>query len=137
MFRPLGGSKTSLCPRGPPESGRVPVCLTASCLPLGSPIGHSGTSKRRQGGQVGVPSLLCCFSVLVSSVSEDFQSPTPLPNSDYWVCETVQWVGVLTIHVSARTCVYRPQRMACVCSPATWREGRGKEESAGVCQLPA
>lgn len=107
MLRPLDGSKTSLCPLGPPEPGRVSVCLVVPCPPSGFPIGYSGTSKHRQGGPgVGVPSLWCCFSVFVSSVSEDFQSPTPLQNSDYWVCETVQWVGVLTIRISA-TCVYR------------------------------
>lgn len=101
--------------------------LSASCLPSGSPIGHSGTSKRRQGGWVGVPSLLCCFSVLVSSVSEDFQSPTPLPNSDYWVCETVPWVGVLTIHVSAR--VYTDHRERHVSVAQRLEEKAGERRS--------
>lgn len=136
MLRPLGGSKTSLCPLGPPEPGRISVCLVAPCPPSGFPIGYLGTSKHRQGGQ-GLGSVLfgAVFRCLSLQFLRIFRAPQHfriLITGSARRFSGSEYSQYASQHVCIQT-----ERAACVCSPVTGREGRGKEESAGACLLPA
>lgn len=98
------------------------------------PLGHAGTSKRVQGRTGLTPFSFMLFLCLFSfwGFSE------PHVTSEFWLLGL--WDGSMggsTHTTRPSTCVNRPKRMACICSPVTGREGRGKGESAGAYRLPA